>query len=77
LSSSPLQQAVNGGVCVTSTSVSLQMYYVVKVEILQVSGNILWSDSHANQLLSSGARSVAKELRKRVEDQEKSSGKTN
>jgi hypothetical protein len=63
---------------VTSTSISSTSHYMVTIYVLQkASGNVLWSDSRAQQLFSSGAKSVVKELSKRVAEQEKAEGKAN
>jgi hypothetical protein len=68
----------NGGIRVTNTSVSSRSYYMVTIYVLQrASGNVLWSDSRAQQLFSSAAKSVVKELRKRVAEQDKAEGKAN
>ena len=69
---------VNGGMRVTNTSVSSTLNYMVTIQVLQrASGNVLWSDTRAQQLFGSAAKSVVKELRKRVADQDKAEGKAN
>ena len=69
---------VNGGMRVTNTSVSSTLNYMVTIQVLQrASGNVLWSDTRAQQLFSSAAKSVVKELRKRMAELDKAEGKAN
>jgi hypothetical protein len=66
----------NGGLRVTSTSVSSTISSSVIIDVMkEPSAGILWSDWRADQGFRSGVNIVMKALRKHFEEQEKAEGK--